>query len=116
MDLMDAVVGRTHTPEDPSPCEPIPWLGWITNAVAGLIGSYAAVTHQSRQTGCSRQCVYDHAAKVLAAVEAQHDGGPTRQRLTEENAALRRENAQLWDWCRGCRLRTTRRRAPSGTR
>ena len=28
--------------------------------------------------GCSRQCVYDHAHKVLAAVEAEHGGGPTR--------------------------------------
>jgi hypothetical protein len=76
----------------------IPFLGWITNAAAGLIGCYGAVTHQSRQTGCSRQCVYDHAAKVLAAVEAEHGGGPTREQLLEENAALRREGAQLWDW------------------
>lgn len=76
----------------------IPFLGWITNAAAGLIGSYGAVTHQSRQTGCSRQCVYDHAAKVLAAVEAEHGGGPTREQLRQENAALRQENARLWDW------------------
>jgi hypothetical protein len=76
----------------------IPFFGWITNAAAGLIGSYGAVTHQSQQAGCSRQCVYDHTAKVLAAVEAEHGGGPTRQRLLAENAALRHENARLWDW------------------
>jgi hypothetical protein len=76
----------------------IPFLGWITNAAAGLIGSSGAVTYQSQQTGCSRQCVYDHTAKVLAAVEAEHGGGPAREQLLEENAALRQENAQLWDW------------------
>ena len=36
--------------------------------------------------------------QVLAAVEAQHDGGPTRDELIRQNEALRRENAQLWDW------------------
>src|SRR5215469_10732390 len=76
----------------------IPFLGWITNAAAGLSGSYGAVTHQARQTGCSRQCVYDHAAKVLVAVEAQHGGGPTLEELIRRNQALRRENVQLWDW------------------
>ena len=76
----------------------LPFVGWIAHAAARFLGHHGAVTAQAQQAGCSRQCVYDHAHKVLAAVEAQHDGGPTRQRLTEENAALRRENAQLWEW------------------
>src|SRR3954470_17325527 len=76
----------------------IPFLGWITNAAAGLIGSYGAVTHQARQTGRSRQRVSDHAAKVLAAVEAEHGGGATRAPPLEENAALRHEAARLRDW------------------
>jgi hypothetical protein len=76
----------------------IPFVGWITNAAARLMGHHGAVTEQAQQAGCSRQCVYDHAHKVLAAVEAEHGGGPTREQLIEENTALRQENAQLWDW------------------
>ena len=76
----------------------IPFVGWIANAAARFLGSYGAVTEQAQQAGCSRQCVYDHAQKVLAAVEAEHSGGPTREQLMRDNAVLRRENAQLWDW------------------
>jgi hypothetical protein len=76
----------------------IPFVGWIANAAARLCGHRGAVTEQAQQAGCSRQCVYDHAQKVLAAVEAAHGTGPTRERLIQDNAALRRENAQLWDW------------------
>jgi hypothetical protein len=76
----------------------IPFVGWIANAAARFTGPRGGVTEQAQQTGCSRQCVYDHSQKVLAAVEAQHGGGPTREQLIQENQALRHENAQLWDW------------------
>jgi hypothetical protein len=76
----------------------IPFVGWIANAAARFLGHRGAVTEQAHQAGCSRQCVYDHAQKVLAAVEAQHGGGPTREQLIEENLTLRQENAHLWDW------------------
>ena len=76
----------------------IPFVGWIANAAARWVGTHGTVTATAQQTGCSRQCVYDHAHKVLAAVEAEHGGGPTRELLIQENAVLRHENAQLWDW------------------
>jgi len=76
----------------------ISFVRWIANAAARFTGPHGAVTDQTQQAGCSRQCVYDHAQKVLAAVEAQHSGGPTRDELIRQNEALRRENVQLWDW------------------
>jgi len=76
----------------------IPLTRWIANAAARFTGPHGAVTEQAQQTGCSRQCAYDHAQKVMDAVEARHSGGPTRERLIQENEALSRENAQLWDW------------------
>jgi hypothetical protein len=76
----------------------IPLVDWIANAAVRLTGNHGAVTQQAQQCGCSRQSVYDHAQKVLAAVKAQHGPGPTRAQRIPENAALRQENAQLWDW------------------
>jgi hypothetical protein len=76
----------------------LPFVGWIANAAARFRRHRGAVTEQAEQAGCSRQCVYDHAQKVLAAVEAEHGAGPTREQLIEENAGLRQENAQLWGW------------------
>jgi hypothetical protein len=76
----------------------IPFVRWIAHAAACLTGPHGAVTEKANQSGCSRQSAYDHAQKVLAAVEAQHSGGPTREELIQQNQALRRENAQLWDW------------------
>jgi hypothetical protein len=76
----------------------IPFVRWIANAAACLTGPHGAVTAQAQQSGCSRQCAYNHAQQVLAAVAAEHSGGPTREELLRENEALRRENAQLWDW------------------
>jgi hypothetical protein len=76
----------------------ISFRGWIANAAARFRGARGSVTKQAQQAQCSRQTVYDHAQKVEAAVEAEHGGGPTHEELTRENAALRRENTQLWDW------------------
>src|SRR5215469_2926788 len=98
MDLMSAVWNPTCTQQDPSPMRTIPFGGWIAHAAARWVGTHGAVTANAQETGCSRQCVYDHAQKVLAAVQAEHSGGPTREELIPQNDALRRENAQLWDW------------------
>jgi hypothetical protein len=76
----------------------IPLLGWIANAAARFTGSRGAVTARARETGCSRQSVYDHARKVKAAVEAEHGCGPTRAELIQANEALRHENTRLWQW------------------
>src|SRR5262249_19687278 len=79
----------------------IPLVGWIANAAVRLTRNHGAVTQQAQQPhacGCPRRSVYDHAQKVLAAVAAEHGPGPAREPLIQENAALRQENAQLWDW------------------
>jgi hypothetical protein len=76
----------------------LPFVSWIANAAARFAGTYGSVTATAQQTGCSRQCAYDHAHKVLAAVQAEHGGGPTREDLILQNDALHRENTQLWDW------------------
>jgi hypothetical protein len=76
----------------------IPFVRWIANAAARFTGNHGAVTEQAHQCGCSRQCIYDHARKVITAVEAEHNGGSTREALIGENQSLRRENAELWDW------------------
>ena len=76
----------------------IPIVLWIANAAARLTGGYGDVTQQAQTAACSRQTVYDHARKVHAAVEAEHDGGPTRTELVQDNQRLRHENAQLWAW------------------
>ncbi len=76
----------------------LPVATWIANAATRLMGTHGDVTHQAEAADCSRQTVYDHAQKVQAAVEAEHQGGPTRAQLLEQNQQLRRENAQLWDW------------------
>jgi hypothetical protein len=76
----------------------IPFVGWIAHAAARFLGVHGAVTANAQETGWSRQCIDDHAQKVLAAVQAEHSGGPTRAQLLQQNQVLRQENAQLWDW------------------
>jgi hypothetical protein len=76
----------------------IPFVHWIANAAARLVGPHGAVTQEARNAGCSRQSVYNHAVKVKAAVEAEHGGGPTRAELIARIESLERENNQLWEW------------------
>ena len=67
----------------------IPFATWIANAAAALTGTYGDVTHQAEVADCSRQTIYDHAQKVQAAVEAAHEGGPSRAELSAQNQQLR---------------------------
>jgi hypothetical protein len=46
----------------------VPFVGWIANAAARLMGPHGAVTEQAQKSGCSRQSVYDHAQKVKVSV------------------------------------------------
>jgi hypothetical protein len=73
-------------------------LTWIGNAAAALLGRHGAVTRQAQQAGCSRQTVYDHAAKVHLALQQAQAPGPARDALLREVQQLRQENQQLWDW------------------
>lgn len=75
----------------------LPVLTWIGNATAALCGKHGAVTRQADEANCSRQTVYDHAAKVEKAITDAHSGGPSRAQLLAEVAALRTENQELWD-------------------
>ena len=75
----------------------MPFVRWIANAAACRTAPDGAVAAQAQPSGGSLQTAYVHADKVKAAVEAQHGGGPIREELIEQNNALRRENAQLWD-------------------
>lgn len=84
--------------DPPRDAKTTPFVWWIANAAARLGGTHGGVTATTQQDGCSRQCVYDHSLKVLAAVEVEHGGGPTRERRIQDNAALGQENAKRWDW------------------
>ena len=75
----------------------VPVATWIANAAARFTATRGDLTQQAESVDCSRQTVYQHAAKVQAAVEAEHSGGPTRAQLLQTNEALRQENAQLWE-------------------
>ena len=76
----------------------VPLASLIANAAAHLAGPRGAVTQQAQETGCCRQTIYNHAQAVKSAVEAQHSGRPTLEEAIRENEALRRENAELWNW------------------
>ena len=72
-------------------------LAWIGNAAAALCGHHGDVTQQAHGNGCSRQTVYDHAAKVQQALTDARRPGPSREQLLRDNLRLRDENRQLWD-------------------
>jgi hypothetical protein len=76
----------------------LPLLSWIGNAAAALLGRRGAVTQQAQHAGCSRQTVYDHAAKVQNALQQAQAPGPSRDALLQEVQQLRTENQHLWDW------------------
>jgi hypothetical protein len=76
----------------------LPFNDWIANAAARLDGTRGVVTRRARDAGCSRQTVYTHALKVLAALEAECGGGKTREALIEQLEFLLKENTQLWEW------------------
>jgi len=70
---------------------------WIGNAAAVMCGSWGAVSRRAREAGCSRQTVYEHAARVEAAVADLEQGGTERQQLRDEVQRVRQENGQLWE-------------------
>ena len=76
----------------------LPLFSWIGNAATVLCGRHGDVSAAAEQAGCSRQTVYDHAAKVHQAVQDARLPGPSRQTLIEQVAQLQEENRQLWDW------------------
>ena len=62
----------------------LPIVSWIGNAAAVLTGAWGAVSHQTKDAGCSRQTAYDHAEKVEAAVHDAAGGGPSREQLRQQ--------------------------------
>ena len=73
----------------------IPLPRWIVDAAARFSHRRGAVSQEAKQTDCSRQTVYDHSRKVLAAVALEHSGGPTRKQLVEQIETLHQEYAHL---------------------
>jgi hypothetical protein len=71
---------------------------WIGNAAAALCGRHGDVSRQARASACSRQTVYDHAAKVEQAVADARGPGLSRDQLLDELRQLREENRQLGGW------------------
>jgi hypothetical protein len=80
------------------PVAKLPLFSWIGNAAAALLGRHGAVTRQALLSGCSRQTVYDHAHKVVQAVQQTCSPGPSREALLQEVRQLRAENQHLWEW------------------
>src|SRR5207253_10375742 len=75
-----------HAPES-TPVARVSVLDWIGNAAAQLLGRHGAVSDQANQVACSRQTVYDHAAKVEAAVRAAQRPGPSDRKSTRLNSS-----------------------------
>jgi hypothetical protein len=67
------------------------FVTWIRNAAAALRGGFGTVAQQARQAGCSRQTVYQHAAKVQQALVQAHQPCPTCQQLRQDNQQLRQQ-------------------------
>lgn len=70
---------------------------WIGNAAAVLCRRRGSVTRRAQEAGCSRQIVYQHAARVEAAVADHLAGGPSREELLQKCQQLRQENEELWE-------------------
>jgi hypothetical protein len=75
----------------------LPVCTWILNAAAVFSGRHGAVTQQAKQSGCSRETVYEHARKVEQRLADEPAAGivaelrAENQRLHEEIAALKRQ-------------------------
>jgi hypothetical protein len=67
---------------------------WILKAAAVLSGQHGVVTRQAEESRCSRETVYEHAAKVRQRLEAD-PRDDERDELRAENQRLRQENAGL---------------------
>lgn len=72
----------------------LPLPTWILNAAAVVSGRHGAVTRQAEQAGCSRETVYEHAAKVQQRLAGGPDGVAVAE-LRAENQRLREEVAEL---------------------
>jgi hypothetical protein len=80
------------------PMARLPVLSWIGNAAAAVAGTWGSVTRRARESGCSRQTIYQHGCRVIEAVQESQQAGPSRAKLLAEVTRLRSENQQLWEW------------------
>jgi hypothetical protein len=49
---------------------------FVRNAAAVFAGRYGAVTHQTREAGCSRQTLYEHARQIEQRLEPSVPASP----------------------------------------
>ena len=67
---------------------------WILNAAAVFSGRYGAVTQQAKESGCSRETVYEHARKLEQRLSDEPAASVVAE-LRAENQRLREEIAEL---------------------
>ena len=95
---MGAVVNRTHTHEDPPPCARYPSaVGSPMRPLASPATTALSRSRPSRPVAAASPST-TMPTRSWPLCRSNTAAAPTREQLIRENAALRQENAELWEW------------------